>query len=206
MKVHILNGDCLQETLQAENALIVREMLVEGPIELENWEVFFTKRAIYLDKTYSIPAEEYQIKSVEEFKQMRQIANHAEVFLWFDYDLFCFVNFLFVLQILSQNKTLKLFLVRPLRKREYRIWKGFGQHTIADLMQAYSQNIPLPRKEVNDLLGIWRKLGKKSVIKHHQHIPFLHKHLSDFTLYSQAKKIQARWGFTEGQINRILNQ
>lgn len=204
MKVHILNGDCLQDTLQAENALIVREMFVEGPIKADSWELLFNKRADYLEKTYSIPVDEYQKKSVSEFKKMQQIANHTEVYLWFDYDLFCFVNLLFILQLLIKNKTLKLFLIRPLRKRSFRIWNGFGQHTKADLLLAYSQKSSLQTRDINELSQLWNKLGKKYVLKHHRHIPFLQKHLEDYSVFSQSKKIEARWGFTDGQIQRLL--
>ena len=204
MSVHILNGDCLQATLQAENALIVREMFLEGPLTADSWEAFFKNRAIYLENTYSIPSDEYQKKSVSEFQKMLEIANHSEVYLWFDYDLFCFINFLLVLQMISQNKTLKLFLIRPLRKRSFRIWHGFGQHTKSELMHAYSLKKPLLRKEVKDLLCLWNKLGKKAVLKHHHLVPFLQKHLQDYPVFSQAKKIEARWGLTEEQIKQIL--
>jgi len=206
MKVHILNGDYLQDTLQAENALIVREMFVEGPIKADSWEAFFNKRADYLEKTYSIPVDEYQKKSISEFKKMQQIANHSEVYLWFDYDLFCFVNLLFVLQLRIKNKTLKLFLIRPLRKRSFRIWNGFGQHTKGELMQAFSKKNALKSKDVKDLLHLWKKLGKKPGLKHHRLIPFLQKHLEDYSVFSLSNKIEARWGFTEGQIKRILTK
>jgi hypothetical protein len=99
---------------------------------------------------------------------------------------------------------LKLFLIRPLRKRSFRIWNGFGQHTKADLLLAYSQKFSLQTRDVNELFQLWNKLGKKNVIKHHRLIPFLQKHLQDYPVFSQAKKIEARWGFTEEQIKQIL--
>ena len=73
MKVHILNGDCLQSTLQAKNAIIMREMLIEGPLKADSLEAFFYQRADYLEKTYAIPTEEYNKKTVTEFKKIKQI-------------------------------------------------------------------------------------------------------------------------------------
>jgi hypothetical protein len=35
-------------------------------------------------------------------------------------------------------------------------------------------------------------------------VPFLQKHLQDYPVFSQAKKIEARWGLTEEQIKQIL--
>jgi len=205
MKLHILNGDCLQDILQAENAIIVREMFVEGPIISDSFDALLRARSTYLEKTYSIPFDEYQRKFVSEFEKIKYIPNHTEVFLWFDYDLFCFVNLLFILQILNKNKTLKLSLVRPLRKGKFKIWQGFGNHTTSDLMLAFSQKTPLKKRDLDELLHIWNMLGKRSIIKYHRLIPFLQKHLEDYQLFSQAKKIEASWGFTEGQIKRIIS-
>jgi len=205
MKVHILNGDCLQEILQANDVLMIREMFVEGPLHFESWEVFFRERASYLEKTYAISLDEYQRKSVFEIEKIKQISNHSEVYLWFDYDLFCFVNLLFILQILIKNKTLKLFLIRPLRKRQFSIWKGFGQHTKSDLMLAFSKKTLLKTRDCNDLLHIWNRLGKKVTIKNHRLIPFLAKHLRDYQRIPQAKEIEASWGFTKEQINSKSN-
>ena len=205
MKVHILNGDCLQYVLQAENALVVREMLVEGPLKADSEESFFHLRADYLEKTYGIPASEYQQKTVSEFKKMHRIPKHSEVYLWFDFDLYCFVHLLFIIELFQADKTLKLYVVRPLRKRKFRIWRGFNLHTKDDLMQAFSQKTKLSRKDIQAFRHVWKRLGKNSSGLHHRLVPFLNKHLQDYPLLEKAIKIEARWGLTEGQISRILS-
>jgi hypothetical protein len=205
VKVHILNGDCLQYVLQAENALVVREMLVEGPLKADSEESFFHLRADYLEKTYGIPASEYQQKTVSEFKKMHHIPKHSEVYLWFDFDLYCFVHLLFIIELLQADKTLDLYLVRPLRKRKFRIWRGFDLHTKDDLMQAFSQKTKLSRNDIQAFRHIWKRLGKNGSGLHHRLVPFLHKHLQDYPLLEKATKIEARWGLTEGQISRILS-
>lgn len=205
MKVHILNGDCLQYVLQAENALVVREMLVEGPLKADSEERFFQLRADYLEKTYGIPASEYQQKTVTEFKKMHHIPKHSEVYLWFDFDLYCFVHLLFIIELLQADKTLQLYVVRPLRKRKFRIWRGFDLHTKDDLMQAFSQKTPLSRKDIQAFRHVWKRLGKKGSGLDHRLFPFLQKHLQDYLQLEKATKIEARWGLTEGQITRILS-
>ncbi|MFM6913542.1 MAG: DUF1835 domain-containing protein, partial [Aquirufa sp.] len=167
MKVHILNGDCLQSTLQAKNAIIMREMLIEGPLKADSLEAFFYQRADYLEKTYAIPTKEYNKKTVTEFEKMQQIPDHSEVYLWFDYDLFCFVNLLFVIQLISQNKTLKLFLVRPLRERRFRIWRGFDGHSPFDLQQAFSKRKKINSRDLFFLISLWKRLGKTTAISEH---------------------------------------
>jgi hypothetical protein len=205
VKVHILNGDCLQYVLQAENALVVREMLVEGPLKADSEESFFHLRADYLEKTYGISASEYEQKTVSEFKKMHRIPKHSEVYLWFDFDLYCFVHLLFIIELLQADKTLQLYVVRPLRKRKFRIWRGFDLHTKDDLMQAFSQKTKLSRNDIQAFRHIWKRLGKNGSGLHHRLVPFLHKHLQDYPLLDKALKIEARWGLTEGQITRILS-
>ena len=195
----------MQYVLQAENALVVREMLVEGPLKADSEESFFHLRADYLEKTYGIPASEYKQKTVSEFKKMHHIPKNSEVYLWFDFDLYCFVHLLFIIELLQADKTLKLYVVRPLRKRKFRIWRGFDLHSKDDLMQAFSQKIPLSRKDIQAFRHIWKRLGKNGFGLHHRLVPFLQKHLQDYPQLEKATKIEARWGLTEGQINRILS-
>ena len=195
----------MQYVLQAENALVVREMLVEGPLKADSEESFFQSRAHYLEKTYGIPASEYQQKTVSEFKKMQHIPKHSEVYLWFDFDLYCFVHLLFIIELLQADKTLQLYIVRPLRKRKFRIWRGFDLHTKDDLMQAFSEKTKLSRKDIQAFRHVWKRLGKNSSGLHHPLVPFLNKHLQDYPLLEKATKIEARWGLTEGQISRILS-
>jgi hypothetical protein len=203
MKVHILNGDCLQSTLQAKNAIIMREMLIEGPLKADSLEAFFYQRADYLEKTYAIPTEEYNKKTVTEFEKMQQIPDHSEVYLWFDYDLFCFVNLLFVIQLLGQNKTLQLFLVRPLREPRFRIWRGFDGHRKADLHQAFSQRKKIESSGLHLMNSLWNRLGKKIRLPDHVLVPFLSKHLSDYGGWQNSSVVRARWGLTGEQAARI---
>ena len=195
----------MQYVLQAENELVVREMLVEGPLKADSEESFFHLRSVYLEKTYGIPASEYQQKTVSEFKKMHRIPKHSEVYLWFDFDLYCFVHLLFIIELLQVDKTLKLYFVRPLRKRKFRIWRGFDLHTKDDLMQAFSQKTPLSRKDIQAFRHVWKRLGKKGSGLDHRLVPFLQKHLQDYPQLEKATKIEARWGLTEGQITRILS-
>ena len=195
----------MQHDLQAENAIVIREILVEGPLKAVSEESFFQMRADYLEKTYGILASEYQQKTVSEFKKIHRIPKHSVVYLWFDFDLYCFLNLLFVIELLQADKTLHLYLVRPLRKRKFRIWRGFDLHTKEDLMQAFSQKTKLSSKDIQAFRHIWKRLGKNGFELNHRLVPFLQKHLQDYPRLEKAPKIEAPWGLTEGQISRILS-
>jgi hypothetical protein len=112
---------------------------------------------------------------------------------------------MFIIEFLQADKSLKLYVVRPLRKRKFRIWRGFDLHSKDDLMQAFSQKIPLSRKDIQAFRNVWKRLGKNGSGLHHRLVPFLQKHLQDYPLLEKATKIEARWGLTEGQISRILS-
>ena len=203
MKIHILNGDCLQATLQAENAVIMRELLIEGPLKAASFDSFCRQRALYLEKTYAISQEEYAQKTVFEFEKILQIPDHSEVYLWFDYDLFCFINLLFVIQLIGHNKTLKLFLVRPLRKQKFRIWRGFSEHSQTELKQAFSQRKRIEIRDLTLLKTIWTRLGKEVAPRNTPLIPFLSKHLKDYVGWQKTPVVQPRWGITGDQAARI---
>ena len=178
-------------------------MLIEGPLKATSFEAFFRQRALYLEKTYTISQEEYAKKTVIELRKIQQIPNHSEVYLWFDYDLFCFVNLLFITQLISQNKTLKLFLIRPLREPKFRIWRGFDGHRQADLKHAFSQRKRIEKGNLALLINLWNILGKKTAPRKNTLIPFLSKHLNDYIVWQKMPTVQPRWGLTGEQAARI---
>lgn len=88
---HVLNGDGLNEIFPIKNSaqiIIMRECLIEGPLESDHLELFFRLRADYL---YSTTAEksEYTDKVISELNKIQHLPLGADVFLWFEDDLFC---------------------------------------------------------------------------------------------------------------------
>lgn len=127
---HILNGDCLAEQLAEtdidHDLIICRECLIDGEVDADSLHAFWTLRATYIADNFNITAEEYFRKTVSEFEKLEKISDNAEVFLWFENDLFCQVNMWFILSILASSPTLKIYRVFPVIEEEIDIWKGFG--------------------------------------------------------------------------------
>lgn len=159
MTHHILNGDCLADQLKETNLsgdyIICREALIDGPIQSDNLDAFWSARAAYIQETYHDNTENYFSRVVPEFLKIRSIPPDAEVCLWFEHDLFCQVNMWFVMSLLYQDGVKRnISRVFPVVHDANDVWKGFGIADAAMLEQAYAQRVLLTENDLklgNDL-------------------------------------------------------
>lgn len=83
------------------DTLICREMLSEGKVKYtREISVFFESRAKHLEYQYGIDKQTYYTNVVQETELLREVARYDEVVLWFEFDLFCQINMLFILHYL----------------------------------------------------------------------------------------------------------
>lgn len=150
---HILNGDALKDqfpTLTGET-IVARECLVDGDVSGESLEELWENRAAFLSKTYGEKLD-YNLNVVSEFQKILAIPNGAEVNLWFEYDLFCQVNFWFCCWLLKEKKNLHIYFVSPFEKVG---WWGFAGMSPDNLKKAYQEKDLLSHKNINDLADCW---------------------------------------------------
>lgn len=151
---HILNGDALKaqfpKTINGE-IIVARECLVDGPVQADSLEKFFQLRAEFiseLDETYSV--EKYFSDSALELEKISAITADSQVYLWFEEDLFCQVNFWFVVHLLSQKaEASRIYLVRPPAHTPY----GFGGLSKEELIKSFKNSISL--SEVDKIAALW---------------------------------------------------
>lgn len=151
---HILNGDALKEIFPAsiEGEIIVfRECLVEGNVTGENLEDFLENRAEFISSNFEgLTKADYFEKTVSEFQKIQQIPNDAAIHLWFEDDLFCQVNFWFIINFLrSIQKENELYLIRPLQHSPY----SFGHMNKTELLTAYTNKLVLNDRDT--LSRLW---------------------------------------------------
>ena len=92
----------------------MREALIQGPIKEKDETLFFKKRAEFISQEYNACTQEKYIKSLDEFEKMKEIEKNADINLWFGKDVFCQVNFWFLLEYLKNKKdSNNFFLVFP---------------------------------------------------------------------------------------------
>lgn len=106
--LHIHNGDsnaatAKQSELPGEH-FAFREALIEGPTppvrDRAEWRAI---RAGHLSQSYAVEFDHCARELVDQENKLATIAEHNEIVLWFEHDLFCQVNLLYLLDWFSQH-------------------------------------------------------------------------------------------------------
>ena len=162
---HILNGDVLKDRFPQSiegQLIVIRECLVDGPVNNDSLEAFYKTRSHFLNIHYEDTSiKDYYAKVVSEFNKIKSIPNDSEINLWFEDDLFCQVNLWFIIYLLSISKCkASVFLVRPKNHTQY----GFGGLSGSELIEIFNQKIQL--KPINKLSNLWHlyKDGKHDLL------------------------------------------
>lgn len=155
---HILNGDCLAEkfpkNLEGES-IIWREALIDGPVSEDD---FFENRKKFITENYDSESN-YDELVVKEFQKMQDLPEDSAVFFWFEDDLFCQVNFWFLISSLNLGK-INIFRVFP-KDTE----KGFAESDENDLLKLFHS-----AKEINDterklISNLWIDFQQNNLLK-----------------------------------------
>ncbi len=149
---HILNGDALKAQLPQEidgEIIVMPECLIDGPVSADHLEEFFETRAKFISIEYGGTKEEYFKKVVGEFRKIENLPAQAAIHLWFEDDLFCQVNFWFIIHLLIENNQSNIFLIRPPVHNQY----GFGGLSKEQLLMAYENKMQL--KDLSELTKLW---------------------------------------------------
>lgn len=156
-QAHILNGDILKERFPKNiegDLIVMRECLVDGDVNGKTLLEFYQTRSNFLHEHYELssPKDYYEI-SVSEFQRMEKIPKEAEINLWFEDDLFCQVNFWFVIHLIySSNLNHSVFLIRPQENYKY----NFGGMTNEELTVQFRSKQKIEFSDLNQLKDLWR--------------------------------------------------
>ena len=158
--LHITNGTSLTNYLQeldfTGDILTWQEMLCEGPtIPAIDSEAFFELRAEFLKSCYDIEIDTEALK--KELSKLDNVDNYSEINLWFEYDLFCHINLLGVLNLLHQKEIDKpLYLICSGRVKGEKSLKGLSELSPEQLKSQYKTKILLTRKDIDLAIALWR--------------------------------------------------
>ncbi|QQS41619.1 MAG: hypothetical protein IPM63_01360 [Acidobacteriota bacterium] len=108
MKIHVLSGDSLLEPfgeldLEGEVA-VFRECLADGPLDSPDLDGFFSLRSAFLTSVEDAGFYESSVRP--EIEKILDAPADAEIFLWFEHELFCQVNLWFLLHNLIDRDSL----------------------------------------------------------------------------------------------------
>jgi hypothetical protein len=159
--IHILNGDALKnqfpQSISGE-IIVMRECLIDGNVQGETLADFYQNRADFIESYEQVDVGEYFKRSVPELNKIANISANTSVYCWFEDDLFCQVNFWFVLCSLAQQAgERKIYLVRPNTGNEY----SFGHMSQNELIAAYQKPIIIESIDLKRLGNLWRYYQEK---------------------------------------------
>jgi len=188
---HILNGDCLAEkfpkNLEGES-IIWREALIDGPVSDNN---FFENRKNFITENYDSESN-YDELVVKEFQRIQNISEDSDVFFWFEDDLFCQLNFWFLISNLNLDKT-KIFRVFP-KDTE----KGFSESEENDLVELFHSAKEIDAKEGKLISNLWAdfqqnnlsKVSSSEIVRNLEELITANENRFNGTLKNQIKDIQ----------------
>jgi hypothetical protein len=161
--LHIHNGDASaevarQSTLRGEH-FAWREALIDGPTPVgvsgEEWRRL---RARHVAEFYEVNADETERELLSQEQKLASHADHDEVVLWFEHDLFCQTNLIYLLNWFSDRDLgpTKLSLVcigefpgRP----EFR---GLGELNPAQLASLFDGRHEVSKTEKRLAVSAWQ--------------------------------------------------
>ena len=158
--LHITNGNSLTDYLLElgieGDFLTWQEMLCEGPLIANiNSEEFYKIRKEFLSKHYDIDIDEEELK--EELNKLNDTSKYDQIILWFEYDLYCHINLLGVMNLLHQKEIrLPLYLVCSGRIPGVAEFKGLAELTPAQLLDHYENKIKLTEADKELAVALWR--------------------------------------------------
>lgn len=162
---HILNGDALKTQLPATilgEIIIARLCLVDGPVAAATESELYKIRAAFISGNYPGYSEiEVLNNTVLEMRKVESIPEGSTVHLWFEDDLFCQVNFWFILHLLlKHHKKYDLYLVRPKEGCEY----SFGRMNQDELIESLDNKLVISKEEQILLSQFWRLYQQNNLI------------------------------------------
>ncbi len=158
--LHITNGNSLTDYLKdldyLGDILTWQEMLCEGPtISNINSDEFFNLRQSFLKSYYDIDVNVEELKA--ELDKLEHTDHYSEIVLWFEYDLFCHINLLGVINLLHQKGIKKpLSLVCSGRVEGETNLKGLPELTPEQLNSHYVNRVKLNQDDIDLAITLWR--------------------------------------------------
>ncbi len=189
--LHVLNGDATREIFDHSGipgeVVVWREMLCEGKAPAtHDMSSFFRERADHLQQVYGIDSTAYLSGIMKEYEQLNNAAVYEEIVLWFEFDLFCQVNLIFVLYYL-QGLRIKLppvSIVQLDKHPDVPNFRGIGMLKSQHLQPLFEKRVYLQEEDWQFARAAWEAyiqedpLALEELSHHTSHrLPYLGKAL-----------------------------
>jgi hypothetical protein len=159
MKIHVLPGDAVAEVFASAgldgDVIVCRECLVDGDVSGETLEELWDRRANFIEVHCGGDPIEYRERVAYELERLLEAGPEDEVFLWFEYELFCQVNMWFCLSLLKSTEA-KVFRVMPAGLKPDNIWDGFSEMGLDDLSKCFDERVEFTAADVDAAGELWQ--------------------------------------------------
>lgn len=158
MIIHILPGDAYVDTFRETGIEgevgIFRECFVEGDLSGDILPELWQSRESFLSGVYTDPEKSYPDYVVSEIKKFSVAKTGDEVNLWFEYELFCSVNFWFCLHLLKDSGA-DIYRVAPTVRDDKTKWRGFGRLDAQEMIACWNDRVKLTSEDVKLGSELW---------------------------------------------------
>jgi hypothetical protein len=161
--LHIHNGDCSaniakQSSLTGEH-FAWRESLITGPtpsgLSGNEWRKV---RAQHLSGSYGVDLRECERGLLDQEKKLESFREHEEVVLWFEHDLFCQTNLVYLLNWFGQQDLgptkLSLICINEFPGKEN--FRGLGELNAPEMASLFPGRQQVTSQELNLAATAWQ--------------------------------------------------
>jgi len=161
--LHILNGTSTEQTLRqtsiAGDLFSFRDALIAGPapegLDEHSWR---RTRAEHLSENYGVNKNECERDLFLQTEMLSSFSKHDEIVLWFEHDLFCQLNLLYLLNwfgnVEPANTKLSLINVGAFPGKEH--FRGIGELNIDELASLFPERRAVSKVEFKLAQAAWK--------------------------------------------------
>ena len=156
--INILNGDAtnyvFKQTEMIGDVLIWREILSEGPVSTTD---LWSKRVAWICDNFGELPDQYAQKVILEEQKLKHLSGYNEIILWFEYDLVCQINLIYILSELYKagDQTLSIYLVCPEKIIGMPNFRGLGELSPQQLTDLLPTKVKLKQADLNLATCAW---------------------------------------------------
>lgn len=161
--LHIHNGDCsankAKQTKLPGEHFAWREALIEGPtpagLSEAEWR---STRARHLSEAYGVDFQQCEAELLAQQQKLATCAKHDEVVLWFEHDLFCQTNLLFLLDWFGCHSLgdTKLSLICIGAFAGIEKFRGLGELNPSQLASLFPERQEITMTQLSLATSAWR--------------------------------------------------
>lgn len=162
--LNILNGDStaftFKQTGLSGDLLIWRELLAEGPVSISD---LWTIRLPWMIENFGATAIDYQKMVIDEASKLGNLTIYDRIILWFEFDLVCQINLIYILSQLNKNQS--IFLICPDHFEGLSNFRGLGELNPMQLASLEPSKIKLTEKDLAFASMAWGLYVENDVSK-----------------------------------------